>query len=201
MPRNRAGNIDTSRARDRLDYACAALQALRGAGSFREFRKSWTEFLLHANGVYTQLEQAAKVTPQARQWFGAKKRERKDDELLQYLRQARHSDEHTLDEVSRYEPGFIGVGESGSGHIEGLVLSTLPSGELEILAPDGMPVPIKSVRPRITLRPVTGKGNIVYLPPMSRRGKSLADISPAAIATLAVEALDQLLSEAEERFS
>lgn len=89
-------------AEKRLIRAWNALNAMLNHAQRLDFvatETSWTELLLHSNAVYTKLEQGAKDDPKSRQWFGGKKRERRDDPLLQYLHQARNSDEHTLEAV------------------------------------------------------------------------------------------------------
>jgi hypothetical protein len=96
------------RAKLRLRKAQTAFDDMRHNfyphGSSNEEAKSrlliaWYDFLLASNGVYEQLEKAAKSSPQNRQWFGAKKRERKNDELLCYMHQARNADKHGIVDI------------------------------------------------------------------------------------------------------
>jgi hypothetical protein len=165
--------------------------------NFRDFEDVWLNFLLHANGVYVQLEQASKVSPQARQWFGAKKRQRKEDELLQYIHQARHSDEHSIEKVAAVSPGHTAIGRAAPGYSSSIVLNTLPDGRLHVRSMDGKPVLLEVKNPTIELRPVTGLGPVVYNPPAQHRGKPLPDNSPMTIAKLGLQFLSELLEEAD----
>lgn len=77
--------------------------------TYKDFLHIWTDFLLALNAVYTSLEQGAKSSPQSRQWFGGKKRERRQDPLLRYLHQARNADEHGLAPVSRSRANWVSL--------------------------------------------------------------------------------------------
>jgi hypothetical protein len=85
------------KARARLQRAQEAYDRLLSPEGGVTFETSWTDFLLASHRVYTALEQGAKDNATSRQWFGGKKRERREDPLLQYVHQARNADEHGLD--------------------------------------------------------------------------------------------------------
>ncbi len=61
-----------------------------------DFTGDWADFLNAGNSVYEALGKGSKVSPQSRQWFGQKKRERRTDDLLNYMHQARNAAEHGL---------------------------------------------------------------------------------------------------------
>lgn len=189
--------LDTTKAHQRLRLAGQSLAQLEQAPNFQAFEDVWLNFLLHANGVYVQLEQASKISPQARQWFGLKKRQRKDDEMLQYVHQARHADEHSVEKVAAVEPGYMGIGKAAPGYSSSMVFNTLPDGRLHVRSLDGKPVLIEVKPPTIQLRPVTGLGPVVFNPPSSHLGQPLPDRSPATVARHTFQFLSALVVEAD----
>lgn len=186
--------IDTSRAAERLQSAMIAIASILGRPiTPEEFQRNWRDFLIHAHGVYVQLEAACKNTPEGRQWFGAKKAERKKDPLMQYLHQARHADEHTVDVVATVGPlhavtltqsATIGLGSDG-----------MP----EILNEDGTIQPLVFKGFTAILLPVTGRGtDVVFYPPRAHKGISIM-ATPEEASKLALIYLSDLVEEASSR--
>lgn len=85
------------KARSRLRVAHDAIVRLSQARSHEEFADIWYTVLSASKNVWTALEGGAKGNPQSMQWLGGKKRERRGDELLQYMFEARNDDEHGLE--------------------------------------------------------------------------------------------------------
>ena len=104
-----------AKANSRLRTAKKAIEDLTGCNDYDTFSEYLYTFLVAAKGIYTILEQGAKSRAQARQWFGAKSKERRSDPLLQYLYQARDDDEHGLSRVVEHVPGALGIGVSKPG--------------------------------------------------------------------------------------
>src|SRR5262245_26190578 len=92
-------------AKDLLQATKAAVDQLKNAGDFAEFNRAWSAFLFSSNRIYGKLSAGSRLNAKSRQWLGRKKRERKQDPLLQYLHQARNSDEHGLEPVTEIVPG------------------------------------------------------------------------------------------------
>lgn len=189
--------------------------ALEAATDYQTFADHWYSFLCAAKGIYTTLEQGAKATPQARQWFGAKNQTRKDDPLLRYVTEARNDDEHGLEESTEIQPSSlkIGVAEPGELRIYGDQYGNISVGaevafEFTNVAPtgpefpvitalDGMPMRSAFTPARIILKPVHDRKNTPYLPPTTHLGRNLAGDSPMEVARLATEYLKALIEEAE----
>lgn len=189
--------MNTSKARKRLERANAAVTELISCDKFKAFEHAWLDFLLHSKGVYTQLEQSCKVTPQSRQWFGAKKRERKSDEMLQYLFQARDSEEHTLENVTEIDPGHTIYGVEKEGYSNHITFYTGVDGSTIVKPLDGKPLLCETKPNTVKLLPVTGRGGVIYNPPTHHKGKPIGDTSPITLAKLCVQHLSDLISEAE----
>lgn len=191
--------IAIDKARSRLEKARLSLTLVRTAKNYADFVSAWTDFLVHANSVYTILEQGARSSPQSRQWYGSKKNERRNDSLLQYLHQARNADEHGLEPVSQLRDGSFDLSAEGSIHIERLVIDK--NGNLDLrLGPQSTGKPIIKVTPATAiLMPVTDdRYGTTFQPPTEHKGKKLTDTSPAAVASLGLAHHEALLAEAAQ---
>src|ERR1700722_15573764 len=91
-------------AKQRLIKLEKSLAGLRAAGTTEDAEEAWTDFLLAASTIYSKLEQGAKGYRISEPWFGRKKKERRDDQLLRYLHFARNSAEHGIERVTATSP-------------------------------------------------------------------------------------------------
>ncbi|GHF33281.1 hypothetical protein [Seohaeicola zhoushanensis] len=194
--------MDLNKSRDRLEWARDDLSYLKKATNFRQFERAWNDFLTHANGAFVQLEVACKCSEQTRQWYAGQKQRRQDDQLMQYLHEARNADEHSVEKVTQFHPGSVMIGKQAEGYSNEISFSQGPDGRMDVQSLDGKPVLIEVRKPEVRLRPVTVKrGGKVYGPPKSHLGASLEDTSPIAIAEKAVEFISGVLAEAEAKFA
>ena len=190
------------KAKQRLDQARSALSALPRCKTFVEFEKEWLNFLLHAGGVYTQLEQATKPDVSSRQWYGAKKRQRKSDPLLSYMHHARNADEHTLEQVSDFKPGRISIGQPGSlppGKSARVVMNIEKPVDFEYSFPGAESPLIEMNSLKLRAKPVTDRG-IQYEIPKSHLAKEISNPTPEKLAELTVQFVSDLIVEAESKF-
>lgn len=203
------------KAESRLRIAQKALAGLEESQNYRDFADQWHVFLTSAKGVYTVLEQGAKVSPQSRQWFVAKKTIRKNDPLLQYIFEARNDDEHGLGtsvnlQPERHEIGMAGEGCSSSIRLDGgpfqnvhisgghtaLVIEGAPPPGLRVTSLDNKPILSRHKPAAPILVEITARGNRKYAPPTSHLGHQLGDTSPLHVAKVAVDYLSGLVKEA-----
>jgi hypothetical protein len=87
-------------AKTKLRKAEKAFDALKAADSYETAEEAWSDFLQAASTIYSKLEQGSKSKGTSAGWYGRKKKERKDDQLLRYLHYARNSDEHGIERVA-----------------------------------------------------------------------------------------------------
>ncbi|MDR6288624.1 hypothetical protein E9232_001131 [Inquilinus ginsengisoli] len=188
-----------TKARGRLRIAEKAIKELEECNNFESFCDIWFTFLTSAKGIYTVLEQGAKISPQSRQWFGAKSAERRNDELLQYVYQARNDDEHGIEPISKEVPGRLSVGVRKEGYSDSIIFNANLErgvGKIEMRSLDGKPILIEQTFPHIALITVRGRGKDLYDPPKYHKGKILTDISPSNIAKIALSYLSELVESA-----
>ena len=158
-------------ARARFAKAQKAAECLKTAVTFDEIESAWSDFLISCATVYTKLEQGSKFHPKSVAWFGQIKRTRRLDPLLQYVHQARNSDEHGIQDITaRSATQFKLANSLDVGHgvkLTGITLA--PGGELtslEAFAADGtlLPLPAMHKEDVVKLVPVVNYG-ITFLPP------------------------------------
>jgi hypothetical protein len=166
---------------------------------YQSFTDDWYVFLVSAKNIYTTLEQGAKISPQSRQWFGGKKDIRRNDDLLQYLFQARDDAEHGLAQGTEHVPGHVAIGVAKPGYSNAMTLNgTLgKGGTLHIQSNDGKPVLIEQTLPHTRLTTVYGRGNIPHKPPIMHLGKPLESNLPLPVAKLALIYFETLILEAD----
>lgn len=192
------------KAHSRLNIARGALDSIKKCNEFGRITEYWYTFLFSANGIYTVLEKGAKISPQSRQWFGSKKNDRRRDQLLQYLAQARDDDEHGLNHVIKHDTTISQVMvQLGDGSRQLLQLKAqYDSGEegvIEITSFNGQPIDAKDKFPFIRLVRVYDRGGKPYDPPSFHAGISIQDgDQPVFVASLALSYLETLVEEASK---
>jgi len=184
-----------AKAKSRLRIAEKSLKEIKESKTYEEFVDLWFTYLVAIKNIYTVLEQGAKSTPQDRQWFGAIKAKRKNDELLQYLFQARNDDGHGVNLVTNYVKEKV--------VITGVTKVTIEDGVISGFSEDGKPVPAEHTLPHARLSTVSGRSNDKYPPPTEHLGNSIGNPNaigfPITVATLGLEYFTQLVSDAESR--
>lgn len=186
----------------RLNRAAEALEKLTGYESYDDFSNAWTDFITSLNDVFVFLGEGSKGHNLSQSWFARKKGERKSDELLQYLYQARNAEQHGIEEV---------VGEiftrAEAVATEGMKVFSVSIGYADgqiahIIPPEGRDVLSQHVTVDrlvgIALVPVTdGRSKQTYQPPKLHLGHSIIGKSISEIATLAHAYYYKMVEEAE----
>jgi hypothetical protein len=191
------------KARIRLNIAAEAADTIRLCTEYDKFVGTWYTFITSSKNIWTTLEQGSKDNPQCRQWFGAKERERRTDELLQYLFEARNDDEHGLEAITEHVQGSTKIGVSKPGFSNSIYIRKLsigPTGiEFDGHSLDGKPILMEQTLPHFRLSEIRPRGRPLMQPPSSHKGIILTDISPVAVADLALSYFRALVEEAALR--
>lgn len=190
-------------ARVRLEKTRKAFNLLLQNTTFRDASLEWSNFLIFSNCIYTKLEQGSKSSPKSRYWFGKKKHERKKDPLLNYLHQARNSDEHRLEPITYGEPAKVNVSGDTKGRVGEAIIGDQITGGLGVESygisihyEDGDEVSITFTNPQVKLARVRNH-NDYYDPPLFHLGQQLEDSSLARVANLGLTYFERLVAEAE----
>lgn len=188
----------------RLAVAEKAVADLRQWKSFAEFDVAWFTFLSAWKAIYTSLEQGAKGHQKSTQWFGLRNKARREDELLQYLYQARNDDTHGLEELAQKVPGGFAFGKAIDPtkpvYIHNMIINSV--GDVTKITVDGatnFDPSVEVIPPKAILLPVRDRDKIsgkTYLPPSSHLGKPLTDNSPLSVAELGLSYVKALIEDA-----
>jgi len=191
-----------SQARALLGRAKNALARLKGSQSFEEAQEAWDQFLHTAHRVYPKLRAGAHET-QSWAWFMRKLDDRKTDPLLEYLHQARNSDEHRLDSALLRNPASLLIqAHRGSVQVDQVQL-TADGWHIGWRAVDqDAYITVSRHLAHLELMPVKNanrhtKVETIYPVPKSHRGKPIGGKSAYIVGTLAIIYLEDLLVEAE----
>ena len=197
-------NKAITKSESRLRVARKALEGLRACQDYNNFVDLLYTYVTATKNIWTALEQGVKDSAQCRQWFGGKKNARKQDELMQYLFEARNDDEHGLEPITELHPGSLGIGVAKPGYSNSILFNsvTMKDGQVTVDAQslDGKPILIEQTAPHARLADVRARGRVIS-PPKSHLGQPLADTSPLAVAELGYIYLERLLDEARTRCS
>lgn len=158
--------------------------------SYQPIFDAWESFVGNANSLFSKLEQGSKSHDKSKNWYDTIKHLRRSDELLNYVKQARNCEVHTL------EPLMQSTGLS----------ATIP--------PMGSAVFNKTDNDNFSIRN-TGNGDIKvnfggcivtkvynrgkwYEPPTSHMGKTISTQSPQVIMELFLQTAKNKLVEAKQ---
>ncbi|MEL6857174.1 MAG: hypothetical protein AAFO74_02230 [Pseudomonadota bacterium] len=190
-----------TKAQTRLRNAKRAFNQMRAAQNLEDYMDHWVSFLSSWKGILIAIGLGSRDNSSARTWYGEKKRERKDNPLLQYLFQARNDEEHGLDSSVEMSLGSFLVEIPDSGK-EGRQISFSydpQTGEAQASRPDGGPLKLlrsKGAGPH--LKTVTARDGEVFGAPLSHAGVNI-DGNPITAAELGIKYVEELIAEAQER--
>ena len=194
--------IAVQKAATHLEAAKRAIRGMETATSFAAFEEHWSRFLEESHRVFSKLEKGAKGVGPSNGWFGRKKGQRRTDELLKYVHQARNSDEHGIEDIVRREADSFSVDAvSHGGEMTFSVEAKLADdGSIMMRNPTvqgATPTAIRFENARVSLIPVhNDQFNDTFHPPTSYLGKPLPNRGPISVAKCAIEYMDEMLAEA-----
>ncbi|MDF2368309.1 hypothetical protein [Sneathiella sp.] len=186
-------------AKIRFRHAKGFLELMSSDKSFefKNFEEAWIQFLGAINTIFSKLEQGSKINQKSKSWYDGVKHQRRKDPLLSYLRQARNSEEHTL-EGSSDKTGFtahtnrkdVKIVRSGKkdNHIEVVVPENVKKGD-ELFTIRGPGIYLIDV--------IDGRSGKLFQVPKEHLGQSIENTTPLEVASKALMYMENLISEAE----
>jgi hypothetical protein len=171
-------------AEEQLQSAKTCYDNAKNAPNIPSINKEWHHFLIHANQVFSKLEQGAKEGS-SKGWFDKIKQIRKTDSLLSYLRHARNAAEHG-DTILNNDNVIVGrPAHTTTMHIPG------ENGET------GPPVAVMRMPAQFGLLPVVDTGR-TYRPPTEHLGQPVVP-AEGEFAKAVFDYLGKLIEEAKTR--
>jgi len=179
-----------------LKAAQNSLENMRNSKSFEEFEEHWKTYLFCIEKVWNKIERSCMEFGDFQPWQGQYKKLRKKDELLQYIKQARDTDNHSIQDLSTLKKSRLNMTplNKGSHTIKHMVVV---SGQLQHYEGDPM---------KVEFTPATIKANRVknngrwYNPPRSHLGKRLGGKHPVEIAEHGIFFYTEFMRKVHDKF-
>jgi len=110
-----------------LRKAESYIEKMATASSLGEYEEYWKEFLHNLERSWNKLTSHLKRSPKYQGWVERGKTEKliRQDQLLSYLVNARGAEEHSVADISKQQPGGIGINPAfgNSLHINNLEIN------------------------------------------------------------------------------
>lgn len=179
-------------AQKELAFAKKVVDGLRTATAPDEEEYHWKEFIGRLTRFWNKTESALKGDPK---FYKSPHVERvkgalKSDELIRYLSQARHADEHRHEEITGVMPGGVeNVSSSGQVRVRNPKI-TINGVTMDVPPPPGFSRRV--VRAELRLRAVRNRQQ-TYEIPRTHDGQHIGDASPVALAALGLAFYESVL--------
>ena len=179
---------ELSRARD-------SVAAMKGSGTLSELEDHWKEYLGRLERVWFKAFAHYKKSPKWQGWQARFEKERKDDPLLSYLRNARGADEHTVSDIVEHQQSHIAIvpGEQG-----GTIRNLRISGGVATAETTGTSGVVFNPA-RIKLLPVVNRG-VTFDVPGKHQGNTLDPENVVSVAEVGLQYYEKFLNEANTFF-
>ncbi|RUV98327.1 hypothetical protein [Mesorhizobium sp.] len=184
------------KAQDEIADAREAVRRMVAADTLGAAEREWRNFLEHFARMFNKLLIACKGDTRAYPWFGKKKNEREKNPLLIYLSQARHSNEHSIEDSTEHVTTSITFdGPPGTISIDGPLYDE--NGNIRISAfSTSSNMTVTHGLTGLRILPVTNRG-VTYTPPIAAAG-TVIESTPRQICEAAIAYAEELLEEAAQ---
>ena len=183
---------------EQLRRAESYIEKMTTASSLGEYEEYWKEFLHNLERSWNKLTSHLKRSPKYQGWVERGKTEklRRQDQLLSYLVNARGAEEHSVADISKQQPGGIGINPAfgNSLHINKLEIN---NGQIHI--DSDQPIRIDFIPGKVELLSVENRGR-TYDIPSQHIGNDIKTNDPVEIAKLGVAFYKAYFEKAESHF-
>jgi hypothetical protein len=183
---------------EQLRKAESYIEKMTTASSLGEYEEYWKEFLHNLERSWNKLTSHLKRSPKYQGWVERGKTEklRRQDQLLSYLVNARGAEEHSVADISKQQPGGIGINPAfgNSLHINKLEIN---NGQIHI--DSDQPIRIDFIPGKVELLSVENRGR-TYDIPSQHIGNDIKTNDPVEIAKLGAAFYRAYFEKAESHF-
>jgi hypothetical protein len=180
------------KARAAFSHAQTNLADLKASNDFPSIERHWLAFLDNANRVFTRLEQAANATSKGKNWWHSQVHEWKKDPLLRYVRQAKDSTHHSIQEIAAANPGRATSITDASPE----EMTQVHEAATKIGKPFAILGGFEVVFPHVEVLDVENRG-VIFTRPTSHLGQPVTATTPAAIGDLTLVHLEKMIRQVE----
>ena len=186
-------------AKRELIAAEKAIERMTKSDSIEDLEDEWKNYLNAIEKCWVKTERSCQhVRNKFQPWQGNFAKERKKDPLLKYIKHARNSDQHTIQEGMEKKDASSSMyveGGPGVAHIERLEIK---NGKL-VEYKGNKPLIIENLPNRVELLRVKD-GSKTYNPPKSHKAIKLLWPAPVDVAVLGLEYYRDFVSQVEQKF-
>ena len=163
-----------------LTLAEQSISKMKSASNLDDYEMHWKSFLHYLDRAWNKLEVSIKSIGASHKIRNSVRQSRKKDALIQYLFQARNTDEHTIEEIVLPIGGYTTI----TGKVGGAILrgSIEGSGKVNSLVTVGN-IAIKFHPDKLLVTAVKNKGD-VYQPPREHLGIAISTLIPHELAEM-----------------
>lgn len=194
--------MDFTPAQKELNACKRCFERMLSAKNYEEYEEAWCDFLNRLEKVFEKLQRAC--YPHKEKFNSLLSKEnalRNSDPLLQYLKQARNADTHSIQDVAKRVPGSFQLGfdvqKAGeSVHIETLVMRGTDIREYR----GSHPLIVTFTSETVEVKEVINR-NVHYPPPLSHLSQPLITRHPTELARLGIDFYEVLFDKVTNFFS
>jgi hypothetical protein len=187
-------------AKEKLDIARDKVAAMSAARDIKMLAQLWEEFLTLQQQVFLRLKKAFELGP-SKSWSDRLQFERRTDAMLQYVEQARHANEHGIENITETAQSKIAFKprQGNSISVNYMEIDTKNNSTKISMDPvTAAQIEFEFIPGSVELLKIKNRG-VEYAPPSSHFGKAIT-CSPIYIADLTNTYLYNKIIEAEARF-
>ncbi|MBC7622204.1 MAG: hypothetical protein H7232_02330 [Aeromicrobium sp.] len=170
---------------------------MKTSATLPELEDNWKEYLGRLERVWFKAFAHYKKSPKWHRWQEHFEKERKDDPLLSYLRNARGADEHTVADIVEQTPGLI---EIVPGELGGTVARVQITSNGVVTAETTGTAGVVFNPARIKLLPIVNRG-VTFGVPTRHQGITLNPENIVSVAEVGLHYYEKFLNEADTFFA
>ncbi|MGM4967447.1 hypothetical protein AB7714_28395 [Tardiphaga sp. 1201_B9_N1_1] len=182
---------DFAAAEDALRRCRDSQKRMQECERDQDFADAWSDFLIGQQRVFSKLSAGATGAKSAI-WIRKVKDARKSDELLAYVHQARHVDEHGLATTANARSSGISVSAANLSKPLFIRNMTVSDGKIQQLSGENLEISFQAAD--ANLLPVTNRG-VTYALPTTHLGRAWESSSALAVSSATMEYLEKLVSD------
>lgn len=168
-----------------LENALKAIEAMEASKDLHSYERAWIDFVTYIDRTYNKIRAATPPDGKAHKILAKINQDRKNDDLLKYIMQARNSSEHSIDSITEKQAGGLSIGsghKSNSGYIHSLIYK---NGVVE-QSPLNYNVIVEFSEEGLRLAQIRNRG-VIYDAPTFHMGCKIAKASISKVARLAYD--------------
>jgi len=193
--------MDFKPAEKELRASKRCFERMQSARSYEEYEESWCDFLNHLEKIFEKLNRAcAPVKGKFSSLISRENMLRSTDPLLQYLKQARNADTHSIQDIAQHIPARYGVGFNLRQGETSAYIEKMRFENGALMEYKGSHPLILTFTPETVVVKEVENQKRRYPPPKTHLGKQLNTLHPTELAKLGIDFYQKLFEKVVANF-